>query len=68
MKNQASGKGGASGKIQAMVEPGSKKFSGKRSAAGSSQGKSTSASGVAGVSSGVTDSPIVPHGAKAGHL
>jgi hypothetical protein len=68
MKNQTSGKGGASTKIQAMERPASKKISGKGSAAGSSKGKSTSASSVAGLSSGAADSPIVPNSVKGPHV
>jgi hypothetical protein len=68
MKNQSSGKGGGSSKIQAMKVPASKTVSGNRPAADSSKGKLTSAASVTGLSSGTTDSPIVPDGAKGGHL
>jgi hypothetical protein len=66
MKNQSSGKGGGSSKIQAMADVGSKKVSGKGSAAGSSKGKSGASAGVAGQGRG--SGAVEPKGVKIGHL
>ncbi len=66
MKNQSSGKGGGSAKIQAMVDAGSKKVSGKGSATGSSNGK-LSGPGKAASQSGATGT-IVPASEKGGHV
>jgi hypothetical protein len=66
MKNQSSGRSGGSSKIQTMVDPSSKKISGKGSAAGSSKGKSGASAGVAG--HGGATGMMVPASVKGGHL
>jgi hypothetical protein len=66
MRNQTSGQGGTSGKVQAIVSPGSKKSSGKGSAAGSSKGKSGASAGAA-VSSGGSGA-MVPNSVKGPHV
>jgi hypothetical protein len=65
MRNQSSGKGGGSVKLQAMKKaPTPKNISGHGPAAGSSAGKST----VAAVASqGAAPGPMAPDSVKGGH-
>lgn len=66
MKNQTSGKGGGSSKIQAMVDAGSKKVSGNESAGDSSKGKWGASAGVAAPSSG--SGAMFPRSVKGPHV
>jgi hypothetical protein len=65
MKNQTSGKGGASPKIQAMKGPTSKTVGGKGPAADSSKGKSAVSAGAGGPSGG--SGAMAPDSVKGGH-